>query len=121
MGFDKGSDAFKMEAMGAGCDEEGLADGYCKEAWGGSVGLCVIVRGSEDVQMQQSGICSLLGLRLAGLMVPLLLLPLGMGRGRGGAGPTMEARFLRFLSAAVLFDIIIVSHHTQQETGTEHT
>ena len=54
-------------------------------------------------------------------MVPLLLLPLGMGRGRGGAGPTMEARFLRFLSAAVLFDIIIVSRYTQQETGTEHT
>jgi hypothetical protein len=85
--------------------------------------VCVIVRGSEDVQMQQSGICSLLGLRLAGLLVVLVLFKLLMelGIGRGGAGPTMAARFLRFFSAAVLFVIIIVSHYIQQETRIEHT
>ena len=32
MGFDKRSDAFEVEAVRARCDEEGLADGYCKEA-----------------------------------------------------------------------------------------
>ena len=36
MGIDKGFDAFEV---GAWCDEEGLVDVYCKEAWGGSVGV----------------------------------------------------------------------------------
>lgn len=31
--FDEGSDAFEVEGVGAGGDEEGLADGYGEEAY----------------------------------------------------------------------------------------
>ena len=51
--------------------------------------MCMMVRESEDVQMQQSGICNLLGLKLAGLL--MLWEP-----GRADAGLTTAARFLRF-------------------------
>ena len=80
MGFDKGSDAFEVEAMGAGCDEEGLADGYCKEAWGGSVGLCVSHRERERGRTDATiGNLQLVGFEVGGLDGAVAVVAVGNG------------------------------------------
>ena len=56
MRFDKGSDAFEVEAMGAQYDEEGLTDGCGEDTCAAmrytDQSVCVIVRGSEVVLMR---------------------------------------------------------------------
>ena len=70
MSFDKRFDAFVVESVGAGGDEERLADGYgeytCRD---GSDGLRC--KKAVSVHMQQSGICNFAGLTV----LPLILAP----------------------------------------------